>query len=129
MKTRLNTYSINSQKGMSLYEVVVSLGIATLVGFGAAYVVAQSQVLQTKSVAITNIDTEHYIALQKARSMSFMSRQLGLIDPKGNPETTARARQLAACLTGTADNTIDCRQFHSSGTIQSAGGSSGDNTR
>lgn len=112
------------QKGMSLVEVTIAMAIGLIVTLGAGYLISQSRQVQRKVVVQNDMDRAHYIMLQMARSSTFLSRELGMIDDRGRPVDSTRNRNLASCLAGNPLPGVNCSQFSSGGTVRLKDGSS-----
>ncbi|RYZ71023.1 MAG: type II secretion system protein, partial [Proteobacteria bacterium] len=64
---------LKNSSGFSLIEILMAMGMAGVVGLGAAYVV-QSQVLTQRDVTSRmDLSAAHSLALQKARNLQFVS--------------------------------------------------------
>lgn len=109
----LFTSPIRFQKGFSLVEVVIALGMAGIVGLGAAFVM-QQQVVQQKRVATKmDLNGAHAIALQKARNLEFISDQLGLATNLTNGKASNQQLCLAGNSQATGCSSLPATRVHS----------------
>jgi type II secretory pathway pseudopilin PulG len=73
----------SDEKGMSLIELLASCGlIAFVIGLSVTPMI-QMRKLEKKTEFQTALNTAHQIAIQKARNVTYLKQQLGLLPPPG----------------------------------------------
>ena len=103
--------NLKPEYGFSLVEVMLALGMAGVVGLGAAYVV-QSQVVQQKSVeSKMDLAAAHAVALQSARNLKFIGDNVVVQTPATPTSPEIRNTALDRCLMAKPKATENCEGF------------------
>lgn len=68
----------NSSSGMSLSEMVVGLALLTLMSMGGAFVLKDTKKVEVQITQQQIVDQTHQLRLQQARSLSTVSRWIGI---------------------------------------------------
>lgn len=94
--------------GFSLAQVVIAMGVSSIVSFGIVHLSLKTQMEQTLATDRNELERIHYLAVQQAKNVATLTRQMGLVDAAGNRLNTALDR----CLVGRPDSGQDCSGFN-----------------